>query len=485
MRAGRYAKSGLLDTRGCCPILGAVMQTDEPGGKWGIPSAAASPLGANLSLPFPHPNGVNLEPLPLQSSSIDEQFPSAGRGIWARVPDADWNDWRWQLRNRITSLEALEALMPLTPTERAGVSQAGQHLAMAITPYFFNLINVSDPNCPIRSQVIPRAEEMVTAPWEMADPCGEDAHMPVPGLVHRYPDRVLFLVTDRCAAYCRYCTRSRVVSGAGEQQLHTEFDAAINYIREHTEVRDVLLSGGDPLLFSDERLEHVLSQLRAIKHVEFLRIGTRIPIFLPQRITPELCAMLRKYHPLWMSIHTNHPKEATHEVREACGRLADAGIPLGNQSVLLRGVNDDAAVMKKLVHKLLMMRVRPYYIYQCDPVKGTHHLRTTVSKGIEIIEALRGHTTGYAVPQYVIDAPGGGGKVPIGPEYVLAHDKQRVIIRNYEGKVFEYPELNDAPIPVKSGSGVPPLTRPLGVEAALKGCHTTQEGNGHNRSTIN
>ena len=306
----------------------------------------------------------------------------------------------------------------------------------------------------------------------------------MPGLVHRYPDRVLFLVTDRCAAYCRYCTRSRVVSGAGEQHLHTEFDAAINYIREHTEVRDVLLSGGDPLLFSDERLEHVLSQLRAIKHVEFLRIGTRIPIFLPQRITPELCAMLRKYHPLWMSIHTNHPKEATHEVREACGRLADAGIPLGNQSVLLRGVNDDAAVMKKLVHKLLMMRVRPYYIYQCDPVKGTHHLRTTVGKGIEIIEALRGHTTGYAVPQYVIDAPGGGGKVPIGPEYVLAHDKQRVIIRNYEGKVFEYPELNDSPAPAKSGSGAPPLTRPLGAEAALKGCRTTHEGNGHDCPTL-
>jgi lysine 2,3-aminomutase len=460
------------------------MQTDEPGGKWGIPSVEASPLGANPSPTSQHPNRVNLEPSSVNSSSVNEQFPSAGRGIWSRVPDADWNDWRWQLRNRITSLEALEALMPLTPTERAGVSQAGQHLAMAITPYFFNLIDVNDPNCPIRAQVIPRAEELTTAPWEMADPCGEDEHMPVPGLVHRYPDRVLFLVTDRCAAYCRYCTRSRVVSGAGEQHLHTEFDAAINYIREHTEVRDVLLSGGDPLLFSDERLEHVLSQLRAIKHVEFLRIGTRIPIFLPQRITPELCAMLRKYHPLWMSIHTNHPKEATHEVREACGRLADAGIPLGNQSVLLRGVNDDAAVMKQLVHKLLMMRVRPYYIYQCDPVKGTHHLRTTVRKGIEIIEALRGHTTGYAVPQYVIDAPGGGGKVPIGPEYVLAHDKQRVIIRNYEGKVFEYPELNDGTAPTKTGPGAPPSARPLGAEAAVKSCCTTQEGNGHDGPTL-
>jgi lysine 2,3-aminomutase len=378
-----------------------------------------------------------------KSSTLNHRFASAGRGPWASVPDHEWNDWRWQLRSRIATLEQLEKLMPLTREERLGVQLAGHHLALAITPYFFNLIDVNDPGCPIRRQVVPRIEETQPASWESIDPLGEDEHMPVPGLVHRYPDRVLFLVTDRCAAYCRYCTRSRVVSGVGEQQLHTEFTEAIHYIREHTEVRDVLLSGGDPLLFSDERLEHVLSQLRAIPHVEFLRIGTRIPIFLPQRITPELCAMLKKYHPLWMSIHTNHPKEATAEVREACGRLADAGIPLGNQSVLLRGVNDDAAVMKELMHKLLMMRVRPYYIYQCDPVMGTHHLRTTVQKGVEIIEALRGHTTGYAVPQFVIDAPGGGGKVPVGPEYVLAHDKQRVIIRNYEGKVFEYPESSE------------------------------------------
>jgi lysine 2,3-aminomutase len=475
----------------------AAMQTDEPGGQ-SRDSASAERSADSVQLPPGDPLPAKLEEsygkrltrfehlkeMQTEASPLSDRFPSAGRGLWSHVPDADWNDWRWQLRNRITTLEALEALMPLTPSEREGVSQAGHHLAMAITPYFFNLINVADPNCPIRLQVIPQAEEMVTAPWEMADPCGEDEHMPVPGLVHRYPDRVLFLVTDRCAAYCRYCTRSRVVSGAGEQHLHTEFTEAINYIREHTEVRDVLLSGGDPLLFSDERLEHVLSQLRAIPHVEFLRIGTRIPIFLPQRITPELCAMLRKYHPLWMSIHTNHPKEATHEVREACSRLADAGIPLGNQSVLLRGVNDDAAVMKELTHKLLMMRVRPYYIYQCDPVKGTHHLRASVRQGIEIIEALRGHTTGYAVPQFVIDAPGGGGKVPIGPEYVLAHDKQRVIIRNYEGKVFEYPERNDACTPTKLGQSGPPSPRQTGVEAAIKGCHTTPEGNGHNRQTI-
>ncbi len=456
------------------------MQTDEPGGQRGSSSVESSAFGVKLPFDSQHPNRVNSGPL-----SLDNRFPSAGRGVWSRVSDADWNDWRWQLRNRITTLDALAALMPLTDGERAGVSQAGRHLAMAITPYFFNLIDTNDPNCPIRRQVIPTVEEMVTAPWEMTDPCGEDEHMPVPGLVHRYPDRVLFLVTDRCAAYCRYCTRSRVVSGVGEQHLHTEFTEAINYIRQHTEVRDVLLSGGDPLLFSDERLEHVLSQLCAIKHVEFLRIGTRIPIFLPQRITPELCAMLRKYHPLWMSIHSNHPKEATHEVKEACGRLADAGIPLGNQTVLLNGVNDDVSVMKELMHKLLMMRVRPYYIYQCDLVKGTHHLRASVRKGIEIIEALRGHTTGYAVPQYVIDAPGGGGKVPIGPEYVLAHDKERVIIRNYEGKVFEYPELNEL-------HGVPPSpceTCPdsvgAGAEPAVSCAHTAETGNGCHRTTFN
>ena len=404
--------------------------------------------------------------------------------MWSRVPDTDWNDWRWQFRNRITTLEALEALMPLTPEERQGVAQAGNHLAMAIPPYFFNLIDVHDPHCPIRRQVIPRIEEMTAAPWEMIDPCGEDEHMVAPGLVHRYPDRVLFLITDRCAAYCRYCTRSRVVSGVGEQHLHTELTEVIDYIRKHTEIRDVLLSGGDPLLFSDERLEHLLGQLRAIKHVEFLRIGTRIPIFMPQRITPELCAMLRKYHPLWMSIHCNHPKEATREVREACARLADAGIPLGNQSVLLRGVNDDAAVMKELMHKLLMMRVRPYYIYQCDLVKGTHHLRTSVREGVRIIEALRGHTTGYAVPEYVIDAPGGGGKVPISPEYVLAHDKQRVIIRNYEGKVFEYPELTKAPLPVLPGQGVPPSPCQTGLKTARRCCQATEEGDGHNPETI-
>lgn len=371
-------------------------------------------------------------------------FRSAGRGYWSNVPDSDWNDWRWQLKHRITRVAQLERLLPtLTPEERAGAILAGESkLSMAITPFFFNLIDPGDEFCPIRRQVIPRLEETTTARWEMADPCGEDAHSPFPGLVHRYPDRVLFLVTDRCAAYCRYCTRSRLVSNASGYDFHPEFDRQIEYIAAHPEVRDVLLSGGDPLLLGDEKLEYLLSRLRAIPHVEFLRIGTRIPIFLPQRITAELCAMLRQFHPIFISVHTNHPKELTTEVREALGKLADAGIPLGNQSVLLKHVNDDAEVMKALVQKLLMCRVRPYYLYQCDLIQGSAHLRASVRKGLEIMEALRGHTTGYAVPQYVIDAPGGGGKVPINPDYLLKTGPDRVVIRNYEGRRFVYPEAD-------------------------------------------
>lgn len=373
-----------------------------------------------------------------------KEFKSAGRGFWADVSDQDWNDWRWQLKHRITNVEQLQKLMPtLSPQEFAGAMLAKSKLAMAITPYFFNLIDPTDEFCPIRRQVIPRLEETHRASWEMSDPCGEDTHSPVPGLVHRYPDRVLFLVTDRCAAYCRYCTRSRLVSNATGYDFHPEFDRQIEYIRNTPTIRDVLLSGGDPLLFSDDKLESLLRALRAIPHVEFLRIGTRIPIFLPQRITPELCNMLKKFHPLFLSVHSNHPRELTTEVRAALGRLADAGIPLGNQSVLLKNVNDDATIMKAHVQKLLMCRVKPYYIYQCDLITGSAHLRTSVRKGLEIMEQLRGHTTGYAVPQFVIDAPGGGGKVPINPDYVLSKNEERVVIRNFEGKVFEYPEAID------------------------------------------
>jgi lysine 2,3-aminomutase len=375
-------------------------------------------------------------------------FCSQAPGFWPETPPEQWNDWKWQLRNRLTRLEQLEEKLQLAPAEKAGILLSGSKLALGITPHFFNLIDPNDPDCPIRRQVVPRIEETQTAEWEMADPCGEDSHMPVPGLVHRYPDRVLFLVTDRCASYCRYCTRSRVVSGAGEQELHTDFEEAFRYLEEHTEIRDVLFSGGDALLLSDSKLESLLKRVRAIEHIEFVRIGSRVPIFLPQRITPGFCRMLQKYHPLWMSVHVNHPRELTTEVRDALCMLADHGVPLGNQSVLLRGVNDDAETMKILVHKLLRCRVRPYYLYQCDLIKGSAHLRASVKKGVEIIEALRGHTTGYAVPQFVIDAPGGGGKVPVNPGYILYHDEEKVVLRNYEGRIFEYPELLDNSTPI-------------------------------------
>ena len=371
-------------------------------------------------------------------------FHPSGRGTWTSTPETDWNDWHWQLKNRVSSLEQLQKHIPnLSNEETEGARLADTKLAMAITPHFFNLIDTEDPECPIRRQVLPNIEETQTAPWEMDDPCGEDSHSPVPGLVHRYPDRVLFLVTDRCAAYCRYCTRSRLVSNALGYDFRPNFEQQLNYIRKTPEIRDVLLSGGDPLLLSDNKLRHLLTELRTIPHVEFIRIGSRIPIFLPQRITPELCAMLREFSPLFVSVHANHPRELTTEVSDGLARLADAGIPLGNQSVLLKGVNDDTTIMKALVQKLLMCRVRPLYIYQCDLINGSAHLRTSVRRGLEIMEQLRGHTTGYAVPQYVIDAPGGGGKVPIAPNYVLSHNADRVVIRNFEGKVFEYPEAQD------------------------------------------
>lgn len=362
-----------------------------------------------------------------------------GQGHWQHVPAEQWQSWVWQLKNRITTREELVQYMTLTPEEEAGVAHAGQKLAMAITPYFFNLIDRENPNCPMRLQMIPREGETKVSPGEMLDSLGEDEHSPVPGIVHRYPDRVLFLVTDRCAAYCRYCTRSRLVSNAQDYNFHPEYEQGLRYIESHPEVRDVLLSGGDPLLLSDRKLEHLLARLREIPHVEFIRIGSRIPVFLPQRITPELCNIFKKYGPIWMSIHVNHPREATAELKAACERLAFAGVPLGNQSVLLAGVNDDPDVMKALVHRLLRMRVRPYYLYQMDLITGGSHFKVDVRRGLEIIKSLRGHTTGYAIPQYVIDAPGGGGKVPINPDYVERITDTEIVFRNYEGNVFRYP----------------------------------------------
>jgi lysine 2,3-aminomutase len=374
----------------------------------------------------------------------DISFTSSAPGFWAdeNISTEDWNSAKWQLKNRVSSLADIEKHLTLSEEERAGILLTGTKLATSITPHFFNLIHPTDPDCPIRRQVIPRIEETYTDPSEMSDPCGEDSHMPVPGLVHRYPDRVLFLVTDRCASYCRYCTRSRVVSGVSDQKLKTQWDQAIEYLKRTPQVRDVLLSGGDPLLFSDSKLEGLLRRLHEIPHIQFLRLGSRIPLFLPQRITPELCNMLKKFHPFFLSIHTNHPDELTSEVRDALGRLADAGIVMGNQSVLLKGINDTVEIQKELVQKLLMCRVRPYYLYQGDLIQGTAHLRTGMAEGIKIIEGLRGHTSGYAIPQFVVDGPGGGGKIPINPQYIVEQNDERTVLRNYEGKEFIYPEAS-------------------------------------------
>ena len=371
----------------------------------------------------------------------------AGQGRWSDVPASDWNDWHWQLRNRITTLAQLETLLELSPQERAGCLFAAHKLALAITPHFFNLIDPQDPNCPVRRQVIPHIDESVVAPGESSDPVGEEGTMPVPGIVHRYPDRVLFLVTDRCASYCRYCTRSRLVSNAQSYDFHPELEQGLQYIAAHPEVRDVLISGGDPLLLSDAKIDALLGRLRAIPHVEFIRMGSRIPVFLPQRITPELAAIFRKHGPIWMSIHTNHSKEITRELAEACERLSLAGVPLGNQSVLLNGINDTPEIMKSLVHRLLMMRVRPYYLYACDLIEGSTHFRAPIQKGIDIIRALRGHTTGYGVPQLTIDGPGGGGKIPINPEYVQAIHDGIVELRNFEDRAYIYPSGNQMPEP--------------------------------------
>lgn len=378
-----------------------------------------------------------------QRGMYPEDQPSrwhSGQGLWSKVARKDWNDWKWQLRNRITDLEGLSALLEPSAAEREGCRLAKTRMAFAVTPYFFNLIDRDNPNCPIRRQVIPNAAELDVQSCERVDPVGEETTMPVPGLVHRYPDRVLFLVTDRCASYCRYCTRSRMVSDARGYHFHPQFEQALDYIAGTPQVRDVLISGGDALLLSDSKLDYLLGRLRAIKHVEFVRIGSRVPVFMPQRITAELCRVFKKHGPLWLSIHVNHPRECTRELAKACERLAYAGVVLGNQSVLLKGINDTVDVQRSLVHRLLQMRVRPYYLYQCDLITGSGHFRTDVRTGMDIIHGLRGYTSGYAVPQFVIDAPGGGGKVPVNPSYIEQLDDQAVLLRNFKGDAYAYPQ---------------------------------------------
>ncbi|MBC8590209.1 lysine 2,3-aminomutase [Wansuia hejianensis] len=367
--------------------------------------------------------------------------------LWKDIAEEDWNDWKWQVRNRIQDVDTLKKVINLTEKEAQDIEKVLDKFRMGITPYYASLMDPNDPNCPIRKQAVPTIMETYESQSDLEDPLDEDVDSPVPGLTHRYPDRVLFLITDQCSMYCRHCTRRRF---AGQKDMgvpRDRIDAAIEYIRKSPEVRDVLLSGGDCLLVSDELLEYIIKELRNIPHVEIIRLGTRTPVVLPQRITENLVNMLKKYHPIWLNTHFNHSKEITPESIEACRKLADAGIPLGNQSVLLKGVNDCPHIMKELVHKLVKIRVRPYYIYQCDLSMGIEHFRTKVSKGIEIIEALRGHTSGYAVPTFVVDAPGGGGKIPVMPQYLISQSPSKIILRNYEGIIATYgqPQVIEEP----------------------------------------
>ncbi len=360
--------------------------------------------------------------------------------LWKDVTEEEWRDWKWQVRNRITTVEQLRSIIDIDDNEAHDIEKVLGSLRMAISPYYATLIDPKDPSCPVRLQAVPRHHELTHHEADMVDPLDEDEDSPVPGLTHRYPDRVLFLVTDQCTMYCRHCTRRRLAGVTDHARSGGQIDAAIEYIAKTPVVRDVLISGGDPLTIGDNVLEDILKRLRAIDHVEIIRIGTRTPVVLPYRITPELCEILGRYHPVYVNTHFNNPKEFTPESARACDLLTRAGIPLGNQSVLLHGVNDCVETMRSLLHGLLKMRVRPYYLYQCDLTAGIEHFRTSVGKGIEIIESLRGHTSGLAVPTFVIDAPGGGGKIPVGPQYLISRSSTQTILRNYEGVSCVYRE---------------------------------------------
>jgi len=390
---------------------------------------------------FPSPN---ILPFPIhrrQSTSGRDVSRRFRRKFFPDVTVTQWNDWRWQVANRIRTVRRLQNILILSPDERQALEGNVTKLPVGVTPYYLSLIPADDPCHPLRRAVIPTVHEFITGPGEGDDPLGEEAQSPVPGLIHRYPDRVLFLVHDFCSTYCRYCTRSRVVGHGAVRPERSRFERMLAYIRSNPSIRDVILSGGDPLLLSDDRIEWLLSQLRLIPHVEVIRIGTKIPAVLPQRVTKRLINIVKRHHPVWMSLHFMHPEECTSESQKACNMLADGGIPLGSQTVLLKGINDEVETMKRLMQNLMKMRVRPYYLYQCDPISGSAHFRTPVEKGLEIIRGLRGHTSGYAVPTYVIDAPGGGGKIPLLPESVIGRSGDDLLLRNYERKCFSYPDV--------------------------------------------
>lgn len=397
-------------------------------------SKDATPVGTSVAEP------VQTREQKVYRSPVERHFPPAPRSIWADVPDEQWNDWRWQQRHRITTLEALERVVRVSPSEREGFEKTSADFHMGITPYYAALMDENDPSCPVRQQSVPTMGELFVNPEDLEDPLGEEKDMPVRGITHRYPDRVLFYVTHNCPVYCRHCTRKRKVSDPSSAAARKQIEDGLAYIEAHPEVRDVVLSGGDPLTLSDDRLDYILGRLRAIPHVEVFRIGTRNMVTLPQRVTPEFCQMLRKHQPVFVHTHFNHPKECTREAYEACRMLADAGCNLGNQMVLMRGINDDPKIVKELNHKLLMMSVRPYYIYQCDLAEGISHFRTPVETGVRIIEQLRGWTSGMAVPHFVVDGPRGGGKIPLMPDYVVGREGQKLVLRNFRGEHFEYVE---------------------------------------------
>ena len=395
----------------------------------------------------PDPPVVLVKPLRRISRFKDSaRAQSFRKRFYPEITTAEWQDWQWQFRNRITDIDTLSQMLWLSQEEMLPMGGQEGSLPVAITPYYASLLDEIDVNHPLRRMAVPVADECFRNAEEDDDPLGEEHDSPVPGIVHRYPDRVLFLVADSCATYCRYCTRSRIFSSRQKHLQNIDhWESGIAYIRENSQIRDVLLSGGDPLTLSDSKLEWLLSHLKEIPHVEILRIGTKVPVVMPQRITTELIYTLKRFHPLWISIHVNHPDEITPEMSQACTRLANAGIPLGSQTVLLHKINDRLETMKRLVHGLLKIRVKPYYLYQCDPIPGSSHFRTSVKTGLDLIDGLRGHTTGYAVPTYVIDAPGGGGKIPLLPEYVVGKEGNNLILRNYEGRIFHYPDSHCAP----------------------------------------
>jgi len=404
----------------------SVIKNNSPG------VVGAGPLGESIkSDAEEEPPSLVLEEPPSKSATARDRF-------FAHIPEREWNDWRWHFRNRITTIDELTKFIPLSSEEKAQLKLVTIQYPLSVTPYYLSLINPDDPDDPVRKQVVPSFKEITLGGTNPEDPLAEERDSVVPGLVHRYPDRVLAVLTDICPVFCRHCTRKREWRNGGWVHNQGKINAMLEYIRQHKVIRDVIISGGDPLTLSTRRLEEVISGLRGIKHVEIIRIGTRFPVVLPQRIDDELCTMLSRYGPIWLNTHFNHDREITPEAAEACDRLLRSGVPVNNQSVLLRGVNDSVEAQAKLCQGLLKIKVRPYYLFQCDEVRGTEHLRTPVEVGIKIIEGLRGHTSGLAVPTFVIDLPQGGGKVPLQPSYVISQTEDGLILRNYQDRLFHY-----------------------------------------------